>query len=48
MEGVNDPEAFSNELKDQLLNNKDIKGIIQEGTIGQMLGHAELKKYVHR
>lgn len=48
MEGVNDPEAFANELKFKLVNDRNVQKIIQEETLGRMLGRNEMKKYFYK
>ena len=47
MDGVNDPEEFAHNLKEQLVKNPQIQKIIQEETIGQMLGNNSMKKYIY-
>lgn len=47
MEGVNGPEEFTHNLKEQLVKNPKIQKIIQEETIGQMLGNNSMKKYIY-
>lgn len=45
MYGVNDPETFAVQLKDNLLNNQSVKKIIQSDTIGIMSGKNTLSKF---
>lgn len=47
MNGVNDLEEFEKQLEDQLVKNPKIQKIIQEETIGQMLGNNSMKKYIY-
>ena len=45
MYGVNDPETFALQLKDNLLHNQSVKKIIQADTLGAMTGKNSLTKY---
>lgn len=45
MYGVNDPETFALQLKDNLLHNQSVKKIIQSDTLGIMSGKNSLSKF---
>lgn len=45
MYGVNDPEAFAQQLKQAMLNNNSIRNIIKDTTIGEAIGRNSMIRY---
>lgn len=45
MYGVNDPETFALQLKDNMLNNSSIRKIMKDTTIGEALGKNSMIRY---